>query len=219
MIAINDNLNSRVKNMPRDKSLSHAKVRQAIKEEFLEKGFEGASIRSIGAKAGMTSAGLYRHFDDKEAMFSAMVDPLIDSIKKWVERHKNRKYGLVEDGTKGKDLFGETVVDLFKDVILPQKEEFRLLLNCSAGTKYENFIHDFVDENQIDFMNALDYLRGQGYKVKNISAEELHMLLSAYITACLEPIIHDYDDEKIDNYLKTIQDFFMPGWLNLMGIK
>ena len=205
--------------MPRDKSLSHAKVRQAIKEEFLEKGFEGASIRSIGAKAGMTSAGLYRHFDDKEDMFSAMVDPLIDSIKKWVERHKNRKYGLAEDGTKGKDLFGETVVDLFKDVILPQKEEFRLLLNCSAGTKYENFIHDFVDENQIDFMNALDYLRGQGYKVKNISAEELHMLLSAYITACLEPIIHDYDDEKIDNYLKTIQDFFMPGWLNLMGIK
>ena len=219
MIAINDNLNSKVKNMPRDKSLSHAKVRQAIKEEFLEKGFEGASIRSIGAKAGMTSAGLYRHFDDKEAMFSAMVDPLIDSIKKWVERHKNRKYGLAEDGTKGKDLFGETVVDLFKDVILPQKEEFRLLLNCSAGTKYENFIHDFVDENQIDFMNALDYLRGQGYKVKNISAEELHMLLSAYLTACLEPIIHDYDDEKIDSYLKTIQDFFMPGWLNLMGIK
>lgn len=205
--------------MPRDKSLSHAKVRQAIKEEFLEKGFEGASIRSIGAKAGMTSAGLYRHFDDKEAMFSAMVDPLIDSIKKWVERHKNRKYGLVEDGTKGKDLFCETVVDLFKDVILPQKEEFRLLLNCSAGTKYENFIHDFVDENQIDFMNALEYLKEQGYKVKNISAEELHMLLSAYLTACLEPIIHDYDDEKIDSYLKTIQDFFMPGWLNLMGIK
>ena len=219
MIAIVDNFNLKVKSMPRDKSLSHARVRQAIKEEFLEKGFEGASIRSIGAKAGMTSAGLYRHFDDKEAMFSAMVDPLIDSIKKWVERHKNRKYGLAEDGTKGKDLFGETVVDLFKDVILPQKEEFRLLLNCSAGTKYENFIHDFVDENQIDFMNALDYLRGQGYKVKNISAEELHMLLSAYITACLEPIIHDYDDEKIDNYLKTIQDFFMPGWLNLMGIK
>ena len=205
--------------MPRDKTLSHSRVKKAIKEEFLEKGYEGASIRSIGARAGMTSAGLYRHYDDKAAMFSAMVDPLIESISKWVERHKNRKYGLIDDGTSSNDLFGETVVDLFKDVIIPQKEEFRLLLNCSAGTKYENFIHDFVEENQIDFMNALKYLREHGYKVKNISAEELHMLLSAYITACLEPIIHDYDDEKIDNYLKTIQDFFMPGWLNLMGIK
>ena len=67
--------------MPRDKSLSHEKVKQAIKEEFLEKGYENASIRSIGARAGMTSAGLYRHYVDKEAMFNAMVDPLIDSIK------------------------------------------------------------------------------------------------------------------------------------------
>ena len=40
--------------MPRDKTLSHEKVKKAIKEEFLEKGYEDASIRSIGARAGMT---------------------------------------------------------------------------------------------------------------------------------------------------------------------
>ena len=39
------------KQMPRDKTLSHIKVNKAIKEEFLEKGFENASIRSIGARA------------------------------------------------------------------------------------------------------------------------------------------------------------------------
>ena len=50
--------------MPRDKTLSHIKVNKAIKEEFLEKGFEAASIRGIGARAGMTSAGLYRHYED-----------------------------------------------------------------------------------------------------------------------------------------------------------
>ena len=53
--------------MPRDKTESHIKVNIAIREEFMEKGFEGASIRSIGARAGMTSAGLYRHYPDKEA--------------------------------------------------------------------------------------------------------------------------------------------------------
>ena len=66
--------------MPRDKTESHIKVNIAIREEFMEKGFEGASIRSIGARAGMTSAGLYRHYPDKEAMFSAIVDPLIEEI-------------------------------------------------------------------------------------------------------------------------------------------
>ena len=48
--------------MPRDKTKSHIKVNIAIREEFMEKGFEGVSIRSIGARAGMTSAGLYRHY-------------------------------------------------------------------------------------------------------------------------------------------------------------
>ena len=44
------------------------------------------------------------------------------------------------------------------------------------------------------------------------------MLLSAYITACLEPIVHDYDDGKIGEYMKTIQEFFLPGWMNIMGL-
>ncbi len=34
--------------MPRDKTESHIKVNIAIREEFMEKGFEGASIRSHG---------------------------------------------------------------------------------------------------------------------------------------------------------------------------
>ena len=42
------------------------RVLNAAKAEFLEKGFEKASIRSIGEKEGMTSAGLYRHCIDKE---------------------------------------------------------------------------------------------------------------------------------------------------------
>ncbi|MDO4189004.1 MAG: hypothetical protein Q4D29_08420 [Lachnospiraceae bacterium] len=35
--------------MPRDKKLSHQRVLEAAKKEFLEKGFEGASIRTIGS--------------------------------------------------------------------------------------------------------------------------------------------------------------------------
>lgn len=198
--------------MPRDKTYSHIKVNEAIKAEFLEKGFEGASIRSIGARAGMTSAGLYRHYKDKEDMFNAMVEPLIADIRKWTEHHISRK-------VKGDDLFGESFVDLVRDVILPKKDEFRLLFACSAGTKYENFIHDYVEENQKAFVKALVHLKKNGYPVKVIEEEELHMLLSAYLTACFEPILHDYDLEKTDQYLNTLQDFFMPGWMKIMGIE
>ncbi len=205
--------------MPRDKSLSHEKVKRAIREEFLEKGYDDASIRSIGARAGMTSAGLYRHYPDKESMYLAMVEPLIASIKTWTDRHTAMKFDMVDSGAKKDELFGETFIDLIKEVILPRREEFKLLMTRSRGTKYENFINDYVEENQKKFMEAIMYLKKNGYKTIDISEEELHMLLSAYLTACFEPIIHDYDDKKIIKYLNTVQQFFMPGWLRIMGIK
>ncbi len=205
--------------MPRDKSLSHEKVKKAIKEEFLEKGFEDASIRSIGARAGMTSAGLYRHYADKEAMFNAMVEPLIDSIKSWTKIHTDKKYSLVNGGVPDEELFGETFVDMIREVILPRRDEFILLMSRSGGTKYENFIHDYVEGNQKEFLDAIRYLKEKGYPVIELTEEELHMLLSAYLTACFEPIIHDYNVVKVEKYLNTVQEFFMPGWFKIMGIK
>ena len=205
--------------MPRDKTLSHEKVKKAVKEEFLEKGFEDASIRSIGARAGMTSAGLYRHYADKEAMFNAMVEPLIECITEWTRKHTSRKYDLLEGSASDDKLFGENFVDMVKEVILPRRDEFILLISRSAGTKYENFIHDYVEDNQKEFMDAIRYLKRKGYQAADLGEEELHMLLSAYLTACFEPIIHDYDDTKVIKYLNTVQEFFMPGWLKIMGIK
>ena len=204
--------------MPRDKSLSHIRVNKAIMEEFLEKGYEGASIRSIGARAGMTSAGLYRHYADKEAMFEGMVQPLVDEMKSWLKNHTNKKYDIVEGDLSQENIFGESFVDLIRDVILPRRDEFILLMTCSGGTKYENFIHDLTEENQKEFLDALKYLKKKGYPVKVVTEEELHMLLSAYLTACFEPIIHDYDEASIEKYLSIIQAFFMPGWMRIMGI-
>lgn len=204
--------------MPRDKTLSHIIVNKAIKEEFLEKGYEAASIRSIGARAGMTSAGLYRHYADKEAMYSAMVEPLIEEIRTWTRKHTEKKYNLIEKRKDKSDLFGESFIDMIRKVILPKRDEFKLLMTCSSGTRYENFLHEFVQENQKEFLEAIGILKENGYPVTLVDEEELHMLLSAYLTACFEPIIHGVDEAKLDKYLNTIQEFFMPGWLKIMGI-
>jgi len=205
--------------MPKDKTESHKRVIEAMKSEFIEKGFEGASIRSIGAKAGMTSAGLYRHFKDKEAMFSSIVDPVIAETDAWLSKHKDKKYEMVKKESNYQNIFGESFIDLIKKVVIPHREEFKMLLTCAKGTKYESFIHDYVSANQQDFLDAIDFLKEQGFSVSNIDGDMLHMLLSAYVTACFEPIIHDFSDEKTYRYLKTIQEFFMPGWMNIMGMK
>ena len=57
--------------MARDKSAHHEKIIAAAWEEFMTYGFTDASMRRIAAAAGMSVAGLYKHFTGKEEMFAA----------------------------------------------------------------------------------------------------------------------------------------------------
>ena len=60
--------------MARDKSAHHEKIIAAAREEFMTYGFTDASMRRIAAAAGMSVAGLYKHFTSKEEMFAALVN-------------------------------------------------------------------------------------------------------------------------------------------------
>ena len=205
--------------MPRDKTVSHKRVMEAAKAEFLEKGYVKASMRSIGERASMTSAGLYRHYINKEDMFNALVEPAVREMERWYRKHKSNKYEKLTLNASKNELFNNTNIDLMREILYKYKNEFRMILNCSQGTKYENFVHDLVEVQQNDMMAALNFLRAQNIPVKKINEEELHMLLSAYTTAILEPVVHDWSLEQAEHSLNTIEEFFMPSWQELMGFK
>ena len=58
-------------------------------EEFAEHGYEGASLRQICSKAGVTTGALYFFFDSKEDLFKSVVSPLMSELPKvlaaWIE--------------------------------------------------------------------------------------------------------------------------------------
>jgi hypothetical protein len=58
----------------------------------------------------------------------------------------------------------------------------------------------------------------KGILVNDIVPKELHMLLSAYYTALFEVIVHDFSREEAEPYLETLQNFFYPGWRNILGL-
>jgi len=49
-----------------------ADIRIAGKKEFLEKGFQGASMRGIAASLQVTTGAIYRYYTDKESIFEAL---------------------------------------------------------------------------------------------------------------------------------------------------
>jgi TetR/AcrR family transcriptional regulator of autoinduction and epiphytic fitness len=52
----------------------------AAREEFLLCGFEAAGVDSIAARAGVSKQTLYNHFGSKEALFSQVVDLVVEGV-------------------------------------------------------------------------------------------------------------------------------------------
>ena len=83
--------------MPRDKTDTHNKLLPCIKQEFLEHGYEKASMQNIARRAGITAAGIYRHFPSKEAMFTAMVEPVTSDFLKMCDVSMEETYSRLSD--------------------------------------------------------------------------------------------------------------------------
>ena len=203
--------------MPKDKTQSHERIQKVAKEEFLQKGFQKASLREIGRKAGLTPSALYRHYPSKEAMFSSLVDPFIQETLSEAQRHEENAYKNFDQNASADSMVTDNAVRVFKHLIANHRDELRLIVCCSAGTKYENFVHDLVSMETRGTLKAFDYIRQSGIPIKPISEDEIHVLLSAYLTAVLEPIAHDWPTEKALKCLDLVEEFFIPAWKHIMG--
>jgi len=209
--------------MPRDKALSHKKIIRAATEEFAEYGYEKASMRRIGKRCGLTAAALYRHFDSKEAMFDALVKPALEDLKEWINEHVSRSEEAVRSckdlpcGKEAWEIWDSTEIDMMRELIYPRMEEYAMLINRARGSRYENFLDDFVEGQMKMMIPQFEELRRLGLDVKDISEKELHMVTTAYCAALFEPVVHNYSLEEAVSYLDTVEAFFMPGWKNLLG--
>lgn len=207
--------------MPRDKTVSHEKIVGAAMQEFQEKGFEKASMKAVADAVGMTSAALYRHFADKQDMFAALVQPAVDELKVWEAKHIKSSYDMLEhENTETMWDFQDEMNDarVVLDVMYKHPEAFRLLICCAGGTPYEHLVHDMIEESTDEMMRFLESCKERGISVREIRRDEMHMLVSAYMAALLQPIEHGYDKADAQRYLKTMVDFFTPGWRLITGL-
>ena len=121
----------------KDFDIREALVRSG-KEEFLLRGFEGASLRAICRKAGVTTGAFYACFDRKEALFSAIVEPMLADYPRMYD-------GIVEKALADVTSNGANELEAV-EFICAHRDEFRLLFDCSGGTKYAGFKDMLLDE-------------------------------------------------------------------------
>lgn len=204
--------------MSRDKTESHKRIMEAAGAEFLQYGYEDASLRRIAAKAGLQVGALYRHFPGKAEMFECLVEPAIQAFHDLYGRIEGEYFD--ESAAAGNRYQWETKSEVVRsmELIYDHLDEFRLLILKSRGTRFEDFKHEIAKMEEDITMRFLDVLREKGVHVRNVDRLEFHLLMTAYIDAFFQPLIHGLDRQDAMHYASTLEEFFQPAWKQWLQI-
>lgn len=193
------------------------KIYEEAKKEFLEKGFKTASLRNIVKSVGMTTGAFYGYYKSKEELFEALVNNqyifLIESLTKTL--HQINECALNGDVAR----IEKIVNDHFKNVLnygYDNLIEFKLLLLCADGTKYENILDKLVDIQESCSNLYKDRLEKVS-KLPNIDPKLEHVLVTGMFHTFSELFIHEMPLEKANNYIRDMITFYMAGWNKILS--
>lgn len=191
----------------------YEEVVEIAKQEFLENGFQKASLRTIATKANTTTGSIYTRFGDKEGLFAAIVDQtatvLIHMFTQIQENfsHFSKEQQLVQ--------VGEYTAGNVEDMIDFMYEHFtdcKLLLEYAQGTKYENFANRFIEIEEEYTQKYIAFLGCSISNNKKMDDDLIHMITTAYFESFFEIIRHNMDKEEAKSYLKVLGQYHLAGF-------
>ena len=205
--------------MSRDFQQTHENLLLCAQKHFLEYGFERASIREICKDAHVTNGAFYNHFDDKEALFGALVEPVVQEVKAIYEASVNEHMELAQtDDLKSLWKLSEETLSVIIEYIYEHFDVFRLLLMRAEGTRYSSFLDDVVCLETRVTLKFFAELKSRGFQVRELAEEEWHILLHAYFASLAEVVMHNFPKEAALKYVHTLVSFFNSGWQTVLGI-
>ena len=200
-------------------SATQQKILEIGKRDFLAKGFKDASLRKIVAEAGFTKGAFYGYYPDKAALFEALVSEAADGLIEQFKAAQDAHFDLIPENktSESRELSTKYLLH-FVNYIYDYFEEFKLVLCCSKGTKYENYIHELVELEVSRTEKYYAILKEKGKIIGRVSHDLHHMITSAYFTAVFETIVHDMSREQAIEYVEELAIFFNSGWEGLLRL-
>ena len=113
------------------------KIHEAAMAEFLDKGFQGASLRKIVKNAGVTTGAFYGYFSSKEALFASIVEPHAAALMgRFMEAQTSFSELPEQEQPEHMGLESSQCVNWMVDYICDHREPVKLLMCTAEGTSY-----------------------------------------------------------------------------------
>lgn len=204
--------------MKRKNELAIDKILECAQAEFMEKGFENASMRTIAERAGYTTGMLYARFADKSQLFKELVGEAADKLFDYYSGMQAEFASFPADRQKAEmHSYVDGKMDTMIDIIYDNFDAFKLIICKSAGSGYEYYIDKMIDVETANTVRFIKQLNEAGIKMNEVRADLSHMLSSAMFNGIFEVVAHDLPREEARGYIKQVQDFFNAGWDRLLG--
>lgn len=117
-------------------------ILRAALNEFENKGYRGAIVANIAKAAGVPVGNLYRYFKSKEELFDAVVYNVSTNLPHAITE-------IYEQDVHSDRFAKETFLHIAEALLHIYNEygrELLLLIDNSAGTKYENFFPNLMKQ-------------------------------------------------------------------------
>ena len=194
------------------KEESRNAIIEAAKQEFLEKGYKGASMRNIAKKAHMTVGNLYRYYKNKEDINLTIVAPTfkeIDNVLKTLTKNnvsmETRVFNLKPDINELKGMLDELANKLV-DIYSKHKTEFNILM-----------LHSRLNEEITTwFTEIVNSLISESFLMEGIN-EDRDMLARAYAESVFTGIkVLFRDDNSDNNVLKQLLKTYLRSFVFML---
>lgn len=194
------------------------RIVDAAKRELLDKGYVEASLRTIAAEADTSTNSIYVRFGDKEGLFSAIVEPVLNEMTERFIRIQERFHLMTpEEQAERMPKYADGGTSELIDYMYEHLEEFRLLLDASYGTRFHNFVDELV---RIEVEYTYKFMEAVGYSDKfgdAVTQKLLHIVTTSRFESIFEIIRHGMSREEATEYIELLSRYHRCGFIEIFG--
>lgn len=196
------------------------RILACAKQEFLDKGYTDASLRTIAAAADTSTNSIYVRFHDKEGLFSAIVEPVVNEMTERFLQIQEQFHQLnhAEQAAHMEECADGGTMELV-NYMYDHLDEFRLLLDSSAGTRFHNFVDELVRievEYTYKYMEAIGSTAALGSTTTRML---LHIVTTSRFESIFEVIRHGLSREEAAEYIELLSRYHRTGFYEIFGGK
>lgn len=196
----------------------YERILECAKKEFLEKGYIDASLRTIASGAGTSTNSIYVRFQDKEGLFAAIVEPVLEKfMSRFIEIQET--FHAFDSDTQRSQAGQYSAGEMLKmvDYLYDHFDEFLLLLDGSYGTRFQNFVDRLVS---LEEEYTWKWMEATGFRLEpedDMTREFYHIMVTSYFEGIFEVIRHKMCREDAKKYISMMGKYHHAGFQAIAG--